>query len=223
MAKRQFDILATFNRNKILRFCRFHSIPFDWLPNGCMLIVAGRENRVIKQEADGSLVKYTDLWNISGEAWNEIVVDGRGNAYINGGSGVIALVKGDGSVRQVAGDIAFPNGTAITPDNKTLIIGESYGRKLTAFDINVGGSLSNRRVWADLGTGVPDGIPPSGAGWTKLRKLRESEPGRYCRSHLLHQAPGGREFRLQSDPLNHRLTKAPKRTSRKSVRRGRQR
>jgi sugar lactone lactonase YvrE len=130
----------------------------DWLPNGSLLIVAGRENRVMRQEANGSLVTYANLRNISDEAWNEIVVDGRGNAYINGGSGVIALVKGDSSVRQVAADIAFPNGMAITPDNKTLIIAESYGRKLTAFDIEIGGSLSNRRVWADLGTGVPDGI-----------------------------------------------------------------
>jgi sugar lactone lactonase YvrE len=130
----------------------------DWLPNGLLLIVAGRENRVVRREANGSLVTYANLRNISDEAWNEIVVDGRGNAYINGGSGAIALVKKDGSVRQVAGDIAFPNGMAITPDNKTLIIAESYGRKLTAFDIDAGGSLSNRRVWADLETGVPDGI-----------------------------------------------------------------
>ena len=97
----------------------------DWLPNGRLLLVAGRENRVVRCEADGSVVTHADLRNISDEAWNEIVVDGRGNTYINGGAGVIALVRKDGSVRQVADDIAFPNGMAITPDNKTLIIAES--------------------------------------------------------------------------------------------------
>jgi len=72
--------------------------------------------------------------------------------------GIIALVTPDGSTRQVADGIAFPNGMAATPDNSTLIIAESYGKRLTAFDITADGSLSNRRVWADLGDGVPDGI-----------------------------------------------------------------
>ena len=72
--------------------------------------------------------------------------------------GTIALVTPDGSARQVAGNVAFPNGMAVTPDNSTLIVAESYGRKLTAFDIAANGGLSNRRVWAALGDGVPDGI-----------------------------------------------------------------
>ena len=95
-------------------------------------------------------------------------MDGRGNAYVNnigfdfpGGEfapGIIALVTPDGSARQVADGVAFPNGMAVTPDNSTLIVAESYGNRLTAFDIAADGSLSNRRVWADLGDGVPDGI-----------------------------------------------------------------
>jgi sugar lactone lactonase YvrE len=97
------------------------------------------------------------LRGLSDQAWNEIVVDGRGNTYINGGPG-IALLTSDGFVRQVADSIAFPNGMAITPDNLTLIIAESHGKRLTTFDIAADGSLSNRRVWADLGNGVPDGI-----------------------------------------------------------------
>jgi sugar lactone lactonase YvrE len=82
-------------------------------------------------------------------------------------SGIIALVTADGSVRQVADGIAFPNGMAVTPDNKTLIIAESYAKRLTAFDITTDGSLSNRRVWADLGDGTPDGIcvDTEGAVW----------------------------------------------------------
>ena len=139
-------------------------LPFciDWLPDGRLLVVAGREGRILCQVSDGSLVTYVDLREISQNAWNEIVVDGRGNAYVNGGLGVIVLVAKDRSVRQVADGIAFPNGMAITPDNQRLIIAESHGKRLTAFDISPDGSLSNRRVWADLGAGVPDGISLDG-------------------------------------------------------------
>src|SRR5204863_8138168 len=130
----------------------------DWLPDGRRLIVAGRESRLVRREPDGSLVTHAELGGVSSEVWNEIVVDGRGNIYVNGGPGIIALVTPDGSIRPVADGIAFPNGMTITPDNRTLIIAESHGKRLTAFDIGSDGRLSNRRVWADLGAGVPDGI-----------------------------------------------------------------
>jgi sugar lactone lactonase YvrE len=135
-------------------------LPFciDWLPDGRLLIVSGREGLLLRQESGGSLVTHADLRNFSDKAWNEIVVDGRGNAYINGGPGIIALVTADRPVRQVADGIAFPNGMAVTPDNATLIIAESHGKRLTAFDIAADGGLANRRVWADLGDGIPDGI-----------------------------------------------------------------
>jgi len=143
-------------------------LPFciDWLPDGRLLVVSGREGRLLRRERDGSLVTHADLHGPAGMGWNEIVVDGRGNAYINGGSGIVLLTP-DGSVRQVADSIAFPNGMAITPDNLTLLIAESYGKRLSAFDIAADGGLSNRRVWADLGDGVPDGIciDAEGALW----------------------------------------------------------
>ena len=151
----------------------------DWLPDGRLLIVAARDGRLLRLEPDGSLVTHADLSGLvePGHPWNEIVVDGRGNAYLNnqgfdfpGGQfapGTIALLKPDGSVRPVAHGIAFPNGMAVTPDNSTLIVGESYGQKLTAFQIAADGSLSQRRLWADLGDGVPDGIclDAEGAIW----------------------------------------------------------
>lgn len=160
---------------------RFPSFPlsFDWLPDGRLLVVSARNGLLLRWEPDRSLVTHANLSSIAekGHPWNEIVVDGRGNAYINnagfefpGGQfapGTIALLPHNGSPRQVADGIAFPNGMAVTPDNSTLIVAESYGKKLTAFDIVAHGSLSNRRIWADLGDGVPDGIciDAEGAVW----------------------------------------------------------
>src|SRR6516165_10664437 len=116
-------------------------LPFciDWLLDCHLLVVSGREGLLMRREHDGSLVTHADLRGLSSEGWNEIVVEGRGNVYINGGGG-IALVATDGSVRQVADRFAFPNGMAITPDSTTLIIAESHGKKLTAFDIAPDGS-----------------------------------------------------------------------------------
>src|SRR6266498_2181120 len=143
------------------------TFPFslDWLPDGRLLIVSSELQR---QEPDVSLVTHADLSHL-GAAWNEIVVDGRGNAYINQAgfdlmsgaepaSGTIGLATPDGFAREVADEVWFPNGMAVTPDNSTLIVAESYRNRLTAFDIDRCGDLSNRRVWADLETDVPDGI-----------------------------------------------------------------
>jgi sugar lactone lactonase YvrE len=144
------------------------SIPFciDWLPDGRLLVVSGQERLLLRMEPNGSLVTHADLNGLTPGAFNEIVVDGRGNVYVNGGD-IVALVRSDGSVRKVADGIAFPNGMAVTPDNKTLILAESHGKRLTAFDILADGNLANRRVWADLGDGCPDGIciDADGAVW----------------------------------------------------------
>src|SRR5919109_3671008 len=124
------------------------SIPFciDWLPDGRLLIVSGPERTLLRLEPDGSLATHADLTGLSDHALNEIVVDGRGNAYVNGAGfdliageefapGLIALVAPGQPPRQVADGMAFPNGMAITPDDTTLIVAESYARRLTAFDI----------------------------------------------------------------------------------------
>jgi sugar lactone lactonase YvrE len=151
----------------------------DWLPDGRLLIVSAREGRLLRQEPDGSLVTHGDLSNVSTPPpGNELVVDGRGNAYVNGGGfdmmagepfapGGVVLVTPDGTARQVADGLAFPNGMAVTGDNQTLIVGESYAKRLTAYEIADDGSLGNRRVWAELGDGVPDGIciDAEGAVW----------------------------------------------------------
>jgi sugar lactone lactonase YvrE len=157
------------------------SFPFsiDWLPDGRPLIVAARQQAVLELKPDGSLATYADLSGLSKRPpGNEIVIDGRGNTYVNGGGfdlmagepaapGMVALVTPDRTATQVADGLGFPNGMAITADGSTLIVAESYGRCLTAFEIGADGELLNRRAWADLGDGVPDGIciDAEGAVW----------------------------------------------------------
>ena len=164
------EVIAVDLEGKSEVITRIQSFPFciDFLPDGRLLVVSARDQLLLRMEPDGSLVTHADLTSLSDHPWNEIVVDGRGNAYLNnigfnfpGGefaTGIITLVTPDGSTRQVADGVAFPNGMVVTPDNATLILAESYGKRLTAFDVAADGSLSNRRTWADLGDGAPDGI-----------------------------------------------------------------
>ena len=166
----------------------------DWLHDG-RLLVTGDELRT--QGPDGSLVTYAE------QGGNEIVVDGRGNIYVNGADfgmadvgdgpltstppGYIKVIGADGRPRQVAGDIQFPNGMVITPDDRTLIVAESFAGRLTAFDIDGDGGLSNRRVFA--GGVAPDGIclDAEGAVWTSAPP---AEPGS-ARSSVVRVAEGG--------------------------------
>jgi len=147
---------------------RVESVPLctAWLPDGRLVIVSSPEGRLLRREPDGSVVTHADLGR---PGWNDIVIDGRGNAYVNRADfdprageaakpGTVSLVTPDRQVREVADDIAFPNGMAVTADNSTLIVADSYRHQLVGFDIAADGVLSGRRVWADLGEGTPDGI-----------------------------------------------------------------
>jgi sugar lactone lactonase YvrE len=150
----------------------------NWLPDGRML-VTGPE--LIRVEPDGSRLRHADLSDIVPHGVSEITVDGRGNVYVNSinfdfadfneviasghAPGKIALVTPDGKAREVADGLAFPNGMVVTPDNGTLVVAESFARRLTAFDIAADGSLSNRRVWADV-TGDGICLDADGAVWT---------------------------------------------------------
>lgn len=142
------------------------SLPFsiDWLPDGRLLLVSGPERLLLRREPSGALVTHADLRAL-GAVFNELVVDARGNAYVNGAN--LALVTPAGDARQVADDLAFGNGMAITPDGSMLIVAESHRQRLTAFDIQPDGGLSGRRTWADLGDAPPDGIclDAEGACW----------------------------------------------------------
>jgi sugar lactone lactonase YvrE len=148
-----------------------------FLPDGQLLIVSVRDGNLLRHKPGGSPQLYADLSVLSHHPWGELVVDGRGNAYVGnlgfefpGGEfapGSVALVTPDGAVRLVAEGVAFPNGMAITPDNSTLILAETYAHRLTGFDVAADGSLSHRRVWADLGDAYPGGIclDAEGAVW----------------------------------------------------------
>jgi sugar lactone lactonase YvrE len=158
-----------------------------FLPDGRLLLDTTFGGTVLRLEADGSLARHAVLTAIADPPWSDMIVDGRGNTYVGnlgfnfpGGEpfapGSLVLVEPDGSARQVADDLAFPNGIAVTPDNATLIVAESYAARLTAFDIAPDGSLSNRRSWAEVPGSYPDGIciDADGAIWFA------EVPGRRC-------------------------------------------
>ncbi len=168
------EILAVTPEGESEIVVRHASLPlcFDRLPDGRAVLVSNTEHALLTVEADGSLTRYAELAPLSAQGCNDIVVDGRGNAYVNSPNfdfqagppdsavapGFVALVRPDGSASVVADDISFPNGMAVTADNATLVVADSYRHCLVGFDIGADGGLSNRQVWADLGPGTPDGI-----------------------------------------------------------------
>ena len=149
-----------------------------WDPQGRLLVVSMEDHRLLRQEADGSLSPIAEFAHLATHLSNDMVVDGQGRAYIgNFGFDLhsgdkpaktnLVLARPDGTVGEVASELSFPNGTVITPDGRTLVVGESFGACLTAFDIADDGTLSNRRVWAQIEGAVPDGIclDAEGAIW----------------------------------------------------------
>jgi sugar lactone lactonase YvrE len=161
-----------------------------WMPDGSLLFVKMQAQELWRRWPDGRLKLHADLSGIATFWCNDMVVDALGRAYVGnfgfdldaelsarGPESVladhpttpIALVDTDGSVTPAAGEerFGFPNGTVITPDGKTLVVGETLAARLTAFDIAGDGALSNRRVWAQTAPHIPDGIclDAEGAIW----------------------------------------------------------
>lgn len=171
----------------------------DWLPDG-RLLVSG--DVLTSVEPDGSTVRY------SAQGGNELVVDPAGHVYVNGADfdflgggapepGWIRLVAPDGTARDVAGDIEFPNGMVITPDGSTLVVAESFAGRLSAFDIQDDGSLSGRRTWAE-GLG-PDGIciDADGGIWCQTADMPDPDD---------ESAPAGAVVRvLDGGEITHRV------------------
>jgi len=148
-----------------------------WLPDGRLLVVAMESRRVLRVEADGTVVTHADLSAVATGRCNDMVVAGNGTAYVGnfgfelGGApmrpAVLARVSANGEVSVAADGLEFPNGTVIAPDGRTLIVGESFGKRATAFTVAPDGTLHDRRLWANLGDVMPDGctLDAEGAIW----------------------------------------------------------
>jgi sugar lactone lactonase YvrE len=155
-----------------------------WLPDGRLLIVSMRDRRLLRKEPSGEVVEHADLSGLASEMLNDMVVDATGRAYVgNFGfdlmsgapirSAAIIRVDPDGSAQVAAEDLLFPNGTVIFDDG-TLVVAESFGQRLSAFDVGEDGGLGNRRVWAAFGDPpatdsvaealVPGAVAPDGIG-----------------------------------------------------------
>lgn len=182
--------VSTGNVNKV---CSVEGGPsgIGWLPDGRLLVVSMKDRKVMRLEKDGSLLVHADLSDIATHDTNDMVVSKSGYAYV-GNMGFdlqdfikkhgreaafspntqlptakLAVVSPSGEVSVGDDGIVFPNGSVISDNGKTLVVAETFARRLTAFDVNPDGSLSNRRIWADLGDVTPDGIclDAEGAIW----------------------------------------------------------
>jgi sugar lactone lactonase YvrE len=148
-----------------------------WLPDGALLVVSMGDRRILRRDVKGEVDVHCDLSGLVNHAINDMVVDEHGRAYVgnfgfdlmNGGfpaTTVLVRVDPDGSAQVVADELMFPNGSVITPDGRTLIVGETGAGRYTAFSIAGDGSLSDRRVWAQVGE--PAEIAPLGEMLEKL-------------------------------------------------------
>jgi sugar lactone lactonase YvrE len=149
-----------------------------WLGDGSLLVVAMRDRQLLRLKEDGDLVCHADLSSLATGDCNDMVVDGRGNAYV-GNFGAqeptsgkrfpaeMVLVRPDGEAKLVAKDLGFPNGCVVTADNRTMIVAESKAQLLTGFTVLPDGNLAGRCVWAELPGVLPDGLAldQSGAVW----------------------------------------------------------
>lgn len=176
-----------------------------WRPDGTLLIVSMTDRRLIRF-AGGKLVVEAELKPFATGHCNDMVVDGQGRAYI-GNFGYdrhagekprttcLIRVDSDGSVHKAADELLFPNGTVITPDGKTMVVGETFAHRLTAFDVAPDGTLSNKRLWAAIDGCYPDGIclDAEGGIWVSdpfgHRLLRVLEGGTI--THSIDLAPRG--------------------------------
>ena len=208
-----------------------------WAPDGSLLIVSMIRRQLLRRTPDGRISVHAELGAVADWHCNDMVVDAAGRAYVGnfgfnleaaieargvGGAMAdaatarLALVTPGGEVRVAASELHFPNGTVITPDGRTLIIGETMAARLTAFDIGADGALSNRRVWAETGGRPPDGIAldAEGAIWmadpmnAQCVRIAEGgqvleviDPGQACYACMLGGEDGHTLFMLTAPAL----------------------
>jgi sugar lactone lactonase YvrE len=173
------EVLAVTNdsEREVMARVEPQTLPFsiDWLPDGRLLVIDGPRRLLLRQEPDGALDAVADLTGLGPAPFNELVVDAVGNAYVNGGPGSVVCVRPDGSVRVVADGLQWPNGLAFVDDGRSLVVADSHAEQLVAFEVTDDGTLSSRRVWAEL-EHAPDGICAGADGsiWVA------SVPGQHC-------------------------------------------
>ncbi|MBS4214634.1 SMP-30/gluconolactonase/LRE family protein [Neobacillus rhizophilus] len=182
---------ADMDTGEVETVCRLDDQPsgLGWLPDGRMLVVSMLNRKVYRLETNGELTEYADLNHIATYHCNDMLVDKAGRAYVGNFGGnlsaiakkygrealknmelptaAIACIEPNGDVKVVAENMLFPNGTVLTDNGKTMIIAETYGNCLTAFDVEKDGTLVNRRTWAQFDNIYPDGIciDSEGAIW----------------------------------------------------------
>ncbi len=171
---RVYTVTADGRRETVLDLGDEQPSGLGWLPDGDLLIVGMLGRRILRYDGTGVRV-HAELGHIATSHCNDMVVDHQGNAYVGNfgfdyGAGqasvgaALALVRPDGSSLAVAEDLQFPNGAVITPDGTTLVVGETFGSRYTAFTIGVDGTLSDRRTWAEVPGRMPDGCCLDTAG-----------------------------------------------------------
>jgi sugar lactone lactonase YvrE len=218
------EVLAVDLAGRSEVIARVRSLPLctAWRPDGRLLIVSSPDGRLLRREPDGSLVTFADLGR---PGWNDIVVDGRGNAYVNRAGfnpmageefrpGSVHLVTADGAVRQVADDIAFPNGMTVTADNSTLIVADSYRHQLVGFDIGADGGLpagasgptsaTVSRTASAPTLRTPSGTPtcPTGGAYVSRRTARRCRPSTWTAGVSPVLSAAWKEPRCSSWPPN---------------------
>ena len=169
-----------------------------WRPDGTLLVVSVQQGRLLAVGPGGSLTLAGDMKAVDGLPCNDMVVDGRGRAYVGSwqdldesrppgpgnipGFSHIIRVDPGGEARIAADRVTYPNGAVISPDGRTYIVSETFANRLSAFDIEEDGSLSNRRVWADIGA-PPDGITMDEEGclWVAVPCYVYGGPGGFLR------------------------------------------
>lgn len=150
---------------------RIHDVPgrpsgLGWLPDGSLVVVSQEDSTVLRIEPSGIRSVHAELGGISTGMLNDLVVDGAGNTWVGnlgfdfvGGAPVaptrLVRIRPDGDAEAVGDDVWFPNGMAITPDGGTLLVGESFGNRISAFPLSPTGEVGPRRTWAAFG-GMPD-------------------------------------------------------------------
>lgn len=210
-----------------------------WMPDGSMLIVSMTRRQILRRTPDGRIAVHADLSHIASYHCNDMVVDANGGAYVgnfgfnldaeiaargvpdvlaNHPTAKLAYVSPDGQARVAAEDMHFPNGSMITPDGRTLIVGETLAGVLSAFDIGPNGELSNRRLWAATSPAVPDGacLDADGAIWIANpiapqclrvaqggKVLETIETGQPCYACMLGGEDGKTLFMVVADSADH--------------------